>query len=71
MLLANSGFDVTLLETGPFHEEPRPELLWVEHLLQRYMLSKDLRGDGIYAVGRKVGAVRERYPVWLYSGGGQ
>jgi glycosyltransferase involved in cell wall biosynthesis/SAM-dependent methyltransferase len=70
-LLADSGFEVTLLETGPFREEPRPELGWVTHLLERYLLDTELRGDGIYAVGRKVGAVRERYPVWLYSGGEQ
>ena len=25
-------------------------------------------GDGVYAVGRKVGALRERYPEWLYPG---
>jgi hypothetical protein len=30
-------------------------------------LSTDLRGDGIYAVGRKTGPVKERYPGWLYS----
>ena len=66
-LLAVSGFDVELLETGPFREEPKPELAWVEHLLKRYWLPVDLRGDGIYAVGRKTGAVRDRYPQWLYS----
>ena len=38
--------------------EPSARALW---------LSTDLRGDGIYAVGRKTGAVGERYPVWLYS----
>jgi len=27
----------------------------------------DLRGDGIYAVGRKTAPVRERYPNWLYQ----
>ncbi|MGA3189381.1 MAG: methyltransferase domain-containing protein [Bryobacteraceae bacterium] len=66
-LLENSGFEVLLLETGPFHEEPKPELAWVEHMLDRYILSKDLRGEGIYAVGRKIGPVRERYPAWLYT----
>ena len=25
------------------------------------------RVDGIYAVGKKTGPVRERYPGWLYS----
>ncbi len=58
---------MTLLETGPFREEPRPEYGWVVPLLERYKLPTHLRGDGIYAVGRKTGAVRERYPGWLYS----
>jgi glycosyltransferase involved in cell wall biosynthesis/SAM-dependent methyltransferase len=67
LLLEDSGFEVTLLETGPFRDEPKPEFGWVEHLLDRYMLSKENRGEGIYAVGRKTGAVRERYPAWLYT----
>ena len=66
-LLETSGFEVTLLETGPFREEPRPEHAWVEHLLDRYILTKEHRGDGIYAVGRKTGPVTARYPSWLYS----
>jgi glycosyltransferase involved in cell wall biosynthesis/SAM-dependent methyltransferase len=66
-LLENSGFEVMLLETGPFRDEPKPELGWVEHLLDRYILSKENRGEGIYAVGRKTGPVRERHPAWLYS----
>ena len=66
-LLETSGFEVARLETGEFRDEPHPEFGWVNHLLERYWLSTDLRGDGIYAVGRKTGAVRERYPSWLYS----
>jgi hypothetical protein len=66
-LFQDSGFDVTLLETGPFREEPKPEYAWVSHMLDRYMLSKEHRGDGIYIVGRKLGAPRERYPAWLYD----
>jgi glycosyltransferase involved in cell wall biosynthesis/predicted SAM-dependent methyltransferase len=66
-LLENSGFEVTLLETGPFRDEPKPEFGWVEHMLDRYMLAKELRGEGIYAVGRKTGPVRDRYPSWLYT----
>jgi len=66
-LLEASGFEVTLLETGPFRDEPKPEYAWVEHLLGRYKLTKEHRGDGIYAVGRKTGPARERYPSWLYS----
>jgi SAM-dependent methyltransferase len=66
-LLENSGFDVVRIETGPFRDEPTPEQRWVEHLLDRYMLSREHRGDGIYAVGRKVGPAKDRYPAWLYS----
>lgn len=66
-LLLDSGFEVERLETGEFLDQPRPEHEWVVHLLERYKLSKDLRGDGIYAVGRKKGPVRQRYPGWLYQ----
>jgi glycosyltransferase involved in cell wall biosynthesis/SAM-dependent methyltransferase len=66
-LLENSGFEVTLLDTGPFRDEPKPEHGWVEHLLDRYFLPKEHRGDGIYAVGRKTGPVKQRHPSWLYS----
>ena len=66
-LMETAGFSVTLLETGPFRDEPRPEYAWVRHLLERYNLDTEMRGDGIYAVGRKTGGVRERYPAWLYA----
>lgn len=67
LLFHDSGFDVTRLETGEFKTEPRPEHIWVEHMLGRYGMAKDLRGDGIYAVGRKSGPIRSRWPAWLYS----
>lgn len=67
LLFLDAGFEVTLLETGPFRDAPRPEDRWIEHLLERYLLPLDLRGDGIYAVGRKTGPVKQRYPSWLYS----
>jgi glycosyltransferase involved in cell wall biosynthesis/SAM-dependent methyltransferase len=66
-MLNDGGFTVTLLETGPFRDLPKPEWLWVEDVLTRYGLPGDLRGDGIYAVGRKTGPVRNRYPAWLYD----
>src|SRR6202167_2380507 len=59
ILLHYAGFRMTLLETGPFRNEPKPEHEWVKHLLARYELPEDLRGDGIYAVGRKSGPLRE------------
>ncbi|HLH17273.1 MAG TPA: methyltransferase domain-containing protein [Bryobacteraceae bacterium] len=67
LLLENSGFTVERLETGEFRDEPHPEYGWVRHLLETYWLGEELRGDGIYVLGRKTGAVRQRYPDWLYS----
>jgi len=66
-LLENSGFEVVRLETGEFRDVPHPEFGWVLHLLRRYRLETALRGDGIYALGRKSGKVKDRYPAWLYS----
>ena len=66
-LLRDAGFTLDRLETGPFLDEPHPEHRWVEHLLAQYRLSGELRGDGIYAVGRKTGPVADRYPGWLYA----
>jgi glycosyltransferase involved in cell wall biosynthesis/SAM-dependent methyltransferase len=66
-LLENSGFEVVRLETGEFRDLPHPEFGWVMHLLRQYRLETGFRGDGIYAVGRKTGPVRDRYPDWLYS----
>jgi len=66
-LMKDSGFETTLIETGPFREEPAPEQEWVRHLLARYELPANLRGDGIFAVGRKTGPPLERHPAWLYS----
>lgn len=67
LLFHYAGFETTLLETGAFRDEPKPEHEWVKHLLDRYEQPADLRGDGIYAVGRKTGPVRERFPAWLYQ----
>jgi glycosyltransferase involved in cell wall biosynthesis/SAM-dependent methyltransferase len=66
-LMMDSGFEVTLLETGPFGEEPHPEHDWVLDVLKARQLPTDLRGDGIYCVGRKVSGVLKRWPDWLYS----
>jgi glycosyltransferase involved in cell wall biosynthesis/SAM-dependent methyltransferase len=66
-LLTDSGFEMVRLETGEFLDEPHPEFAWITHLLKRYNLSHDLRGDGTYAVARKAGAVKHRWPAWLYS----
>jgi hypothetical protein len=63
-----AGFKNTLLETGEFLEEPKPEHNWVQAILELCQCPTELRGDGIYAVGVKEGPVRERYPKWLYFG---
>jgi SAM-dependent methyltransferase len=68
-LFADAGFYVTLLETGEFLDVPHPEFGWVKHMLDRYILPSDLRGDGIFVVGRKEGPIKRRYPAWLYQGG--
>ncbi len=70
-LVEDAGFIVVRMETGPYRERPRPDLLWVRHLLERYRLPTELRDDAIYVVARKAGSVRRRYPDWLYTGGGQ
>ena len=36
ILFYYAGFDMTLLETGPFRDEPQPEHEWVKHLIERY-----------------------------------
>ena len=63
----NSGFEVTLLETGPFREEPKPEWAGWSICSTAIFFRSEHRGDGIYAVGRKTGPVKERYPAWLYA----
>ncbi len=67
LLFWEAGFEITHLETGEFLEQPHPEHRFIAHLLDQYNLSNDLRGDGIYCVGRKTGPIRHRYPTWLYA----
>ncbi len=67
LLLHDAGFEVLKLETGPFREEPKPELAWVSMMLRQYGMPEDLRGDGLYVLGRKVAGIRSRYPQWLYN----
>jgi glycosyltransferase involved in cell wall biosynthesis/SAM-dependent methyltransferase len=66
-LLTDAGFEVVRLETGEFRDEPHPEHGWVRHLLERYRVHTTLRDDGIYALGRKTGPVKQRWPAWLYA----
>lgn len=66
-LFENSGLEVVRLETGWLAEEDERRYTEMDKLLAQWGFSRDLRGDLIYAVGRKVGPVRERYPVELYT----
>ncbi len=66
-LLTDSGFEVVRLETGEFLDEPHPEFGWIDNLLARYRVHRTLRGDGIYALGRKTGPLKQRWPEWLYA----
>jgi len=67
-LMLDAGFEIVKLETGAFGEEPHPEHDWVWDLLKKNSLAMDLRGDGIYCLGRKVSGVLQRWPDWLYVG---
>ena len=62
-----AGFSVEHLETGPYLARHSAEFDWVKHVMKRYQLPDHLRGDVIYAVGRKTGPVVERYPSALYT----
>ena len=67
-LLENSGFEVTLLETGEFRDEPHPEFGWVH--APAGALPAGAPTCAATASTRwagRPGAVRERYPGWLYS----
>jgi tRNA uridine 5-carboxymethylaminomethyl modification enzyme len=57
-------FRMLNVKKGPAVHSPRAQ---VDRLLVQEGLSRDLRGDIIYAVGRKVGPLRERFPVELYT----
>jgi glycosyltransferase involved in cell wall biosynthesis/SAM-dependent methyltransferase len=70
LLFEQAGFEVALLETGPYLAEPSARGEWVTHVLERYGMPADLRGEAIYAVGRKAGPMKSRYPAGLYTGGG-
>ena len=66
-LLTDSGFERGASRNRRVPREPHPEFGWVNHMLERYKLHQNYRGDGIYALGRKTGPVKERWPEWLYS----
>ncbi len=64
----DAGFAVESLRTGAYWSAPTPEHAWVQHLLEHYELQRELRGECIFALGRKCGPALNRYPGWLYYG---
>ena len=68
-LLQAAGFSVERLETGPYVAQRTAEHEWVKHVIRRYGVPAHLRGEAIYAVGKKVNGVEDRHPAGLYSGG--
>jgi glycosyltransferase involved in cell wall biosynthesis/SAM-dependent methyltransferase len=62
----DAGFRVDALLAGDYWSKPEPEHAWIDHLLERYELDQQLRGECLFVLGRKEGPVRDRYPGWLY-----
>jgi SAM-dependent methyltransferase len=65
-LLTDAGFLVVHVETGPYRKEER-DLGWAAAILKSGKFAANLRGECIYAVGRKAAIPRQRYPDWLYD----
>lgn len=65
-LLADAGFVVVHVDTGPYGNEIS-DFKWAEKLLMREGLPAHLRGECIYALGRKATIPRNRFPSWLYD----
>ena len=57
------------LETGPYSAQRTAEHEWIKNVIRRYGVPSHLRGEAIYAVGKKVNGVEDRHPSGLYSGG--
>lgn len=68
-LFEAAGFEIVHFETGPYGKPGPAEYEWVKHMMRRYELPQQWREDAIYAVGRKTGPLKERYPAALYAGG--
>jgi glycosyltransferase involved in cell wall biosynthesis/SAM-dependent methyltransferase len=59
-----AGFEVTKLFTRDTWNSPEPEIL---QMLANTNVPLEMRGDNIFAVGRKVSSHIERYPKQLYD----
>jgi SAM-dependent methyltransferase len=66
-LFADAGLTLVDIRPGSFLDEPNSEFEWITPMLKKYNLNHEIRGDGIYAVARKSGPVKNRWPSWLYA----
>jgi len=66
-LLEAGGFIVEHIETGPYGSTAPPTTELALRALASLGLSRELRGDCIFAVGRKGGMPRDPRPSWLYD----
>jgi len=65
-LLVDAGFNIINVETGPNSLEcVHPS--WALEAAERAGITTKMRGDCIFAVGRKAEISRNRYPEWLYD----
>ncbi len=64
VVLESGGFEVLDLFTRDSWNQPEPELL---KFLASTFVPLEMRGDNIFAVGRKVSSHIERYPEQLYQ----
>jgi SAM-dependent methyltransferase len=65
-LLTGSGFTVERMETGPYGQI-NPGEASIAELLVKHGYSNELRGECIFAVGRKCMSPATRLPSWLYA----
>jgi hypothetical protein len=73
VMLESAGFDIELLVTENVWQKT-PEgfdygeiYRQYEEFLGLYGITGDLRGEDIFAIGRKTGQVKNRYPEELYQ----
>jgi SAM-dependent methyltransferase len=66
-VLEAGGFKLEHIETGSYGLERLDTWDWTIDLLKQHGLHTELRDDVTHAIGRKTGAVADRYPSWLYA----
>jgi glycosyltransferase involved in cell wall biosynthesis/SAM-dependent methyltransferase len=66
-LLTAAGFIPDHIETGSYGDALLPEAQWAVNLLTSLKQPMELRGDCIYALGRKGTLPRDFRPSWLYD----